>query len=91
MQICRTLVGLKLDSGDTIKTSSKRIPTNTKGVFYKEIISKKAKLVDKVYSIRYVDENNRDRLITIGKYSEGIREAYFQAKLNEINTKIRLG
>jgi len=74
-----------------MKTSSKRIPTNTKGVFYKEIISKKAKLVDKVYSIRYVDENNRDRLITIGKYSEGIREAYCKAKLNEINTKIRLG
>lgn len=74
-----------------MKTSSKRIPTNTKGVFYKEIISKKAKLVDKVYSIRYIDENNKERLVTIGKYSEGIREAYCKAKLNEIITKIRLG
>ena len=57
-----------------MKTRSTRIPTNTKGVFYKEIISKNSKAVDKVYSIRYLDENNRDRLITIGKYSE---EQYF--------------
>ena len=74
-----------------MKTLAKRIPTKTAGVFYKEIISENDKVVDKVYLIRYVDENNKERLKTIGKLSNGIREPYCKAKLNEITTKIKLG
>ncbi|QOY53254.1 tyrosine-type recombinase/integrase [Candidatus Sulfurimonas baltica] len=74
-----------------MKTLPKRIPTKTIGVFFKEIISKNNKAIDKVFIIRYVDENNKERLKTIGKYSNGIREAYCKAKINEITTKIRLG
>ncbi len=44
-----------------------------------------------MYSIRYIDENNKERLKTVGKFSDGIREAYCKAKINEITTKIRLG
>ena len=74
-----------------MKTLSKRIATKTAGVFYKEIISENDKVVDKVFLIRYIDENNKERLKTIGKLSSGIREAYCKAKLNEITTKIKLG
>ncbi len=74
-----------------MKTLAKRIPTKTAGVFYKEIISENNKVVDKVFLIRYIDENNKERLKTIGKFSSGIREAYCKAKLNEITTKVKLG
>ncbi|MCX6074191.1 MAG: hypothetical protein NTY39_07730 [Campylobacterales bacterium] len=73
------------------KTSSKRIQTRTAGVFYKEIISDSNKVVDKIYGIRYLDEDGKERLKTIGKYSEGIREQYCKQKRDEIVTKIRLG
>jgi integrase len=89
-QFYRTLVGLKIKDY-YMKTLAKRIPTKTAGVFYKEIISENDKVVDKVYLIRYVDENNKERLKTIGKLSNGIREPYCKAKLNEITTKIKLG
>ncbi|MEA1956019.1 MAG: hypothetical protein U9N02_05955 [Campylobacterota bacterium] len=42
-----------------MKTLLKRMPTNTAGVFYKEIISKNNNIVDKVFIIRYTDENNK--------------------------------
>ena len=42
-----------------MKTLLKRIPTNTAGVFYKEIISKNNKVIDKVFLIRYTDANNK--------------------------------
>ena len=74
-----------------MKTLLKRIPTNTPGVFYKEIISKNNKVIDKVFFIRYIDANNRQKLKTIGKRSSGITEAYCKAKLNEITTRIKLG
>ncbi|WP_419763970.1 MAG: tyrosine-type recombinase/integrase [Arcobacter sp.] len=74
-----------------MKTLPKRIPTKTAGVFYKEIISENNKVIDKVFLIRYVDENKKERLKTIGKFSNGIREAYCKTKLNEITTKIKLG
>jgi len=74
----------------TRKTLKKRIPTNEKGIFYKSIIDKNNKEVDKVYFVRYKDNNNKDTLIRIGKYSEGIRLAYCKAKRDEITTKIRL-
>ena len=74
-----------------MKTLLKRIPTKTAGVFYKEIISKNDKVVDKVFLIRYTDENNTQRLKTVGKRSDGISEAYCKAKLSEITTIIKLG
>ncbi len=74
-----------------MKTLLKRIPTNTAGVFYKEIISKNNKVVDKIFLIRYTDANNKQRLKTIGKKSDGITEAYCKAKLSEITTRIKLG
>jgi len=47
-------------------------------------------LKDKQYLIRWRDENNKERLKTIGKHSEGIREAYCKKKRDEIIVKIRL-
>ncbi len=46
---------------------------------------------DKTYYIRYKDETNKTVELKIGKYSEGIREAYCNQKRNEIITKQRNG
>lgn len=80
------------------KTLSKRIPTKHDGVYYKEIEEtaidskgkSKTKISDKVYSIRY-RENGKERFITLGKYSEGIREAYCKTKRNEYMTLSKNG
>jgi len=64
-----------------MKTLLKRIPTKTAGVFYKEIISKNNKLIDKVFLVRYTDENNKQRLKTVGEKSNAISEAYCKANL----------
>lgn len=72
-------------------TSSKRTSTNTEGVFYKEIFNADNKAIDKMYGIRWTDENGKSRLKNIGTYSSGIREKYCKAKRDEIITKIRLG
>lgn len=80
------------------KTSSKRVQTTTPGIFYKEVITTtvydmgepKEKVTDKVYMIRYKIDG-KDKLITIGKYSQGIREEYCKQKLNEVLVKERLG
>ena len=74
-----------------IKTLSKRVKTKIEGVFYKEIeqicIDEKGKIerkiIDKVYIVRYRDNTNKDRLVTMGKYSEGIRESYCKTKRAE--------
>jgi len=85
--------------GDTFtKTLPKRIPTKHDGVYYKEIeettISgagkSKTRIIDKVYSIRY-REKGKERFITLGKYSEGIREAYCKTKRNEYMTLAKNG
>ena len=73
-----------------LKILSKRIPTNEEGIFYKQIINENSKEVDKVYLIRY-RENNTDRMKTIGKYSQGIRINYCKQIRNEIIMKLRLG
>jgi len=73
-----------------VKTLPTRIPTKVQGVYYKEVqqttIDTKGhittKIIDKVFIIRYRD-NGKQRLVTMGKYSEGIREAYCKAKRNE--------
>ena len=71
--------------------SKKRTSTKTYGVFYKDIFNDQSKSIDKKYIIRWIDENGKDRLKTIGNYSEGIREKYCKAKRDEIVIKIRLG
>lgn len=74
----------------TLQTSTKRIPTNEEGVFYKRIINEKGKEVDKIFMIRY-RENFKDKFKTIGKYSQGIRINYCKQIRNEILNKMRLG
>lgn len=73
-----------------LKTLPKRIPTNEEGIFYKSIINENNKEIDKIYLIRY-RENDNDKLKTIGKYSQGIRINYCKQIRNEIITKLRLG
>ena len=74
-----------------VKTLSKRVKTKNEGVFYKEIqqicIDDKGKIktsiIDKMFIVRYRDNKGKDRLVSIGKYSEGIREAYCKEKRAE--------
>jgi integrase len=76
-----------------LKTLPKRHATKTEGIFYKEIIdlNKKNKVVDKVYIIRY-RENDKDKLFTIGKEKEdGITITYVKNKRIEFINKINLG
>ena len=73
-----------------LKTLSKRIKTNYDGIFFKEIVNEKNKVVDKIFIIRYRD-NDKDKLLTIGKYSQGIRIEYCKEKRYEILNNIRLG
>ena len=73
-----------------LRTLSKRNPTNEDGVFFKEIVDEKLKVVDKVFIIRY-RADSKDKLITVGKFSQGIRVNYCKKKRNEILNNIRLG
>ena len=45
----------------SFKILSKRIPTNEEGIFYKSIINDKGKEIDKIYLIRYKN-NDKNRL-----------------------------
>ncbi|MBU3014017.1 site-specific integrase [Poseidonibacter lekithochrous] len=72
------------------KIQSKRIPTNEEGIFYKRIINDNGKEIDKIYLIRYRNDE-KDKLKTIGKYSQGIRINYCKQIRNEILMKLRLG
>ena len=80
------------------KTLPKRIPTKESGIYYKEVQQTiiddkgrlKTKIIDKVYIIRYRD-GNKQHLVTVGKYSEGIREAYCKTKRNEFLTLAKNG
>ncbi len=65
------------------------IKTNLTGVYYNETITNEKS--DKTYYITYKDINNKKVWVKIGKYSEGIREAYCNQKRNEIITKQRNG
>ncbi len=66
-----------------------RIKTKLTGVYYR--LSKTNGKPDKTYYITFKDENNKSIEKKIGKYSEGVREAYCNVKRNEIVTKTRLG
>jgi len=59
------------------------------GVYYRDSTTNNKP--DKTYYIRYKDNNNKTVEVKIGKYSEGVREAYCNQKRNEIVTKLRLG
>lgn len=74
-----------------VKILNKRYPTKAEGVFYKEIIDLDTyKVIDKQYIIRY-RHNDKDKLLTVGKESEGIKITYAKNKRIEILNKIRLG
>ena len=66
-----------------------RHTTNLTGVIYRDCITNGK--ADKVYYIRYKDNNKKTIELKIGKYSEGIREAYCDQKRNEILTIQRNG
>ena len=66
-----------------------RVKSKFAGVFYRTSTTNGK--ADKTYYIRYKDVNQKDIELKIGKYSEGVRESYCNAKRNEIVTKIRLG
>lgn len=68
---------------------SSRIKTKFTGIYYREIITNDK--LDKTYYIRYKDNLGKTQEQKIGKYSEGVREAYCNQKRNEIITKLRLG
>lgn len=74
------------------KILPKKNPTAKTGVFYKEVVNEKGKVVDKVYLIRY-KRDNKDELLTIGKSSDNpsVTVEYANNKRMEILTKLRLG
>lgn len=65
------------------------IKTNLTGVYFRETTTNNKP--DKTYYITYKDANNKKVWQKIGKYSEGVREAYCNQKRNEIITKQRNG
>ncbi|MDN5071411.1 site-specific integrase [Aliarcobacter butzleri] len=71
------------------KLNNKRVKTNLTGVYYRQVITNNK--VDKVFYITYKNQQNKMVELKIGKYSEGIREAYCNQKRNEILTKQRNG
>ena len=73
-----------------LKIIQKKILTKHEGVFYKEVVNEKDKVVDKIFLIRY-RENYSDKQMTIGKFSEGIRLEFRKAKRIDILNKIRYG
>ena len=66
-----------------------RIKTKYTGIYYRK--SSTNGKDDKTYYITYKDNSNKMRELKIGKYSEGVREAYCNQKRNEFISKIRLG
>jgi integrase len=70
-------------------SSNKRIKTKLTGVYYRETITNNKS--DKVYYITFKNEQNKMVELKIGKFTEGIREAYCNEKRNEIITKQRNG
>ncbi len=85
-------------SSTSLNILPKLIKTKQQGIYYKEVRQTtiddhgniKTKIVDKVYVVRYRD-NGKARFVTIGKYSQGIREAYCKAKRDEFITLSKNG
>ncbi len=74
-----------------LKTLNKRIATKSQGVFYKQIVDENNKEVDKVYIIRWLDEDGREKSKTVGKFSQGIRIAYCVEMRNKTMSAVSLG
>ncbi|MDD2653021.1 MAG: site-specific integrase [Sulfurimonas sp.] len=66
-----------------------RVKTNLTGVYYRTSTTNGKE--DKTYYITFYDNDSKKKELKIGKYSEGVREAYCNQKRNEIITKLRLG
>jgi integrase len=66
-----------------------RIKTRFTGIYYR--VSQTNGKSDKTYYIIYKDTDHKTREIKVGKFSEGVREAYCNQKRNEVISKIRLG
>ncbi len=63
--------------------------TNLTGVYFRETLTNEK--IDKTYYVTYKNLQNKKVWQKIGKYSEGIREAYCNQKRNEIITMLRNG
>jgi len=74
-----------------LKTLNKRIATKSTGVFYKSIVNEDKKEVDKIYSIRWIDNDGLPRLKTVGKHSQGVRIAICSALRNNTVSSVSLG
>lgn len=74
-----------------LKTLNKRIATKSQGVFYKQIVDENNKELDKVFIIRWIDEDGREKSKTVGKYSQGIRIAFCVEIRNKTMTTVSLG
>ena len=83
------------------KTLPKRFKTKKVGIYYKQIektviddngdIKVSILKDDRVYSIQYKDIDDKWKFKTIGKYSDGIREAYCHNKRIAIMNQTMLG
>ncbi len=77
-------------SDTTTKILPKKLKTNREGIFYKEIQQSTIgedgkttiKIIDKIYIIRY-RAKGKERLVTLGKKSEGIGVNYCKTKRDE--------
>jgi len=74
-----------------LKTLNKRTATRSQGVFYKSIVNNEEKEVDKVYLIRWIDNDGRPKLKTVGKHSQGVRIATCIALRNNTISAVALG
>ena len=66
-----------------------RVKTKFTGVYYRTSTTNGKE--DKTYYITFYDNDSKKKEVKIGKYSEGVREAYCNQKRNETITKLRLG
>ena len=74
-----------------LKTLNKRTATRSQGVFYKSIVNDEEKEVDKVYLIRWIDNDGRPKLKIGGKHSQGVRIAICIALRNNTISAVALG
>ncbi len=82
-----------------LTTLPKKIATKQTGIYYKEIEKTiiddtgktKTSICDKMYYIRYKDEHKKDIWVAIGKYSNGISEAYCLTKRTQLLNQLKLG
>ncbi len=74
-----------------LKTLAKRHTTKHDGIYFKEIVNEDGTAKDKLYIIRWRDENGKDRQKNVGKESEGIKLPLCKQIRDETIVKIRLG